>query len=119
MTQSMRLHWYRCEGNTWYPLEKLDLDAVEDEGVYIIWYGEDPKRNCVYVGQGDVADRLGNHLTNPKVLQYKDCGTLYVTWAAVQAEQRGGIERFLAYLLSPRVGKQYPDDSLIQVMLPW
>ena len=79
MAQARRLNWKRCDGNIWCPLERLDLDAVEDVGVYIIWYGGNPKGNCVYVGQGDVADRLAKHLTNSKIMQYKDCGTLYVT----------------------------------------
>ena len=113
------LAWKRCDGETWCPLEELDLEAVEDEGVYVIWFGRHPKKNCVYIGQGDVADRLGKHLTNIKIRQYRACGTHYVTWAEAPQEQRGGIERFLAFLLEPRVGAQHPKDLMIPVFLPW
>jgi len=116
------LHWWKCEnknGNlVWCPLEQLNLNTATEEGVYIIWYENEESRRCVYVGQGDVDDRLGKHKKDPDILRHKKLGTLYVTWADIPKSKRNGVERFLADVLEPLEGEQHPNDPHIAVNLP-
>lgn len=103
----MELTWLKCEGDVWYSLTRLNLETVNEHGVYVIWYGGKPS-HVVYVGQGDVADRLKEHRTNPALLRHARKGELHVTWASVPAAQRDGVERYLADKYSPLEGEVHP-----------
>lgn len=72
----------------------------------------------VYVGQGDVAARLGNHRSDSDITNYRDRGTLYTTWAEVSVRNRDGVERYVADKLEPLVGSRHPDVTPIPVNLP-
>lgn len=63
----MELTRLKCEGDVWCSLTRLNLETVNEHGVYVIWHGGKPS-HVVYVGQGDVADRLKEHRTNPSAL---------------------------------------------------
>lgn len=92
----------------------FDIDTAAGFGVYVIWHDGNPGR-IVYVGQGDIKDRLTFHRTNPKVQKYAANGTLRVTWAVISALQVGGVERYLADTLNPLVGEAHPDVTPIAV----
>ncbi|MCP4209742.1 MAG: hypothetical protein GY767_22255 [Shimia sp.] len=94
----------------------VNLANVETQGVYVIWLTGDPSR-AVCVGQGDVKERLSVHRDDPAILNYQSEGSLLVTWAAVPAHQRDGVERYLADQYSPLVGDAFPDAAPIQVNL--
>jgi hypothetical protein len=114
------LNWNKCEGSKWCPLLTVDLQHSNFEGVagvYIIWHGGQ-KPWTVYVGQGDIADRLAEHRRDSRILQYSSLG-LFVTWAKVSSELRPGIESFLAEKLHPREGDAHPVASPISVNFPW
>ena len=116
----MTLSWIKCTGNQWCQLLTVNLshnhfDGLE--GVYIIWHGQ-PNPAVVYVGQGNVRERLMQHRQDPLILAYEDRG-LYVTWAKVDYLQRDGIEKFLAEKWNPKVGKNYPAVTSIPVNSPW
>ena len=114
----MQLHWIKCEGNTWCSLTKVNLSTVTEYGVYIIWHdGEYP--NVVYVGQGDVADRIDTHRGDHKITRHDQKGTLFVTWASVSYSQRDGVERYLADKFSPLEGEHHPVATPIEVNSPW
>ncbi len=67
------LHWVKCQGDAWCSLERLKLDSVNAEGVYLIWHaGEKPR--VVRLGQGNIADRLGVHRADSQILAYKKYG---------------------------------------------
>ena len=115
------LSWNKCEGSAWCPFLTVNLRHPHFqnlEGVYIIWHGgQNPA--TVYVGQGNIADRLAQHRLDPRILQYSSLG-LFVTWASVPAGPlRDGIERYLADKLEPKVGVGYPNVVPIAVALPW
>ena len=119
------LNWNKCEGNVWCSLFSLNLAHPHFhglEGVYIIWHGG-PNPRTVYVGQGNVRERLTAHRSDPQVLQYSVHG-LFATWAAVRANSRSGIERYLADTLDPLVGVSHPrvtpiPVAPIAVTFPW
>ena len=77
----MFLNWMKCQVDVWCKLNHVNLDHEHfngKNGVYIIWHGgTDPK--VVYVGQGNIRDRLKNHRSDRRIQQYKDLD-LYVTW---------------------------------------
>lgn len=116
----MILNWIKCQGNVWCKLHTVNLDHQHFDnlaGVYIIWHGgEQPA--TVRVGQGFIRDRLNAHRQDPVVQQYSNL-TLYVTWASVSADQRDGVERFVAKSTIPKVGDHFPDVEAIKVNLPW
>jgi len=116
----MYLTWNKCVGEQWCPLLSVNLDHSHFdglEGVYIIWHGQ-PNPAVVYVGQGNIRERLTSHRQNPDILAYKDQG-LYVTWAKVEAANRDGIEKSLADTWKPKVGGNYPSVVPIPVNSPW
>lgn len=116
----MQLTWIKCQGDVWCTLSTVNLAHAHFNtmnGVYIVWHGGE-KPATVYVGQGDVRQRLTEHRTNPSIQRYTSLG-LYVTWAAVAQRDRDGVEAFLAMKLRPNEGEQHPNVTPIDVNLPW
>ena len=116
----MDVYWNKCQGNNWCDLLTLNLSHEHFnnmEGVYIIWHGGQNSAT-IRVGQGFIRDRLSVHRTEPEILKYKPYG-LFVTWVRVSANQRDGVERYLAERLNPKVGSRFPDADPIVVNLPW
>lgn len=116
----MYLTWIKCTGEQWCQLLNLNLthshfDGLE--GIYIIWHGQ-PNPAVVYVGQGNIRDRLTQHRQDPAILAYES-QTLHVTWAKVDSVHRDGIERFLAESWKPKVGHNYPLATSLPVNSPW
>jgi len=116
----MILDWEKCESKPCSFLN-LDLSEVEDSGVYVIWSdpaNDDESPYAVYVGQGNVADRIKVHQKDPDILKHGTDGILYVTWANLWVQYRDGVEAFLAQQLSPVEGERHPDVSPVLVNLP-
>jgi hypothetical protein len=116
----MNLQWIKCEGDQWCNFLKLNLEHshfIGLGGVYIIWHGGQDART-VYVGKGQIAERLAAHRQEKEILEYSSLG-LFVTWAKVDAAYREGIELFLSQRLNPKVGHRYPSVQPISVNLPW
>lgn len=113
----MQVSWVKCEGDVWCLFDNVDLTDVATEGVYVIWHGgENP--HAVYVGQGDVAERIEDHRTDLKITRHRDKGKLFVTWASVSIFQRDGVERYLANELFPLEGEHHPQATPLAVNLP-
>lgn len=116
----MQLNWVKCQGNVWCKLNFVNLDHSHFDnknGVYVIWHGgKNPA--VVYVGQGNIRDRLTTHRGDEKIQQY-DSLDLYVTWAMVPPEYRNGVEAFLAATWTPKVGSRHPQATAIEVNSPW
>jgi hypothetical protein len=119
------VRWITCKGDggqgtQWCPLETVDLESIGViAGVYIIWHEGNPSR-VVRVGQGaPIKDRLGAHRLDREITAYGQIGKLRVTWAAVPASQRDGVERYLADKWKPLVGDAFPNAVPIAVNSPW
>jgi len=115
----LQLAWGKCRTGNWCQLNTVDLshDAFNGGGVYIIWHGGEEAR-VVYVGQGVLRDRLSDHRDDARIQAYAHL-TLYATWAAVQADQRDGVEAYLSQECAPLVGERRPAATPISVNLPW
>jgi hypothetical protein len=118
----LQLGWGKCRGGGWCGLNSVNLshEALDVKGVYVIWCGatKNERAAVVYVGQGAVKERLAAHRDDARIQQYAD-RTLYVTWAAVDAARRDGVESYLSSTYSPLVGERRPDATPISVNLPW
>ena len=116
----MQLNWTKCQGNVWCKLNSVNLEHEHFnnmQGVYIIWHGG-TKPWPVYIGQGNIKDRIAEHRKNPEIQQYANLD-LYVTWATVHENHRNGVEAYLADAWKPKVGKLHPSASPIAVNSPW
>jgi len=114
------LKWLTCgQDGHWCSLENLDLATVTESGVYVIWHTGNPGR-VVYIGQGaPISGRIGSHRNDTRILACKKHGDLRVTWASVPANQRDGVERYLADKWNPLVGDAHPSAVPIAVNSPW
>lgn len=115
----LTLQWAQKVGGGWCRFHHVDLDTVIGEsGVYIIWHAGNPSR-VVYVGQGNVRDRIERHRKRDDICAYARLGELYVTWAAVPPFQLDGVERHLADAWRPLVGDAHPAAAPVAVNSPW
>ena len=120
----MQLSWVRCQDEAWCRLDSVDLTHEHfnnGHGVYIIWVGEEEPKVVVYVGQGNIKERLAVHRKNPEIFLYGDIldTDLYVTWATVAQQDCDAVEAYLADKWHPKVGERYPQTPHIQVNSPW
>ena len=116
----MKIKWRKCVGDVWCKLNYVRLDHQHFNnmaGVYMIWHGG-ANPQVVYVGQGDIRDRLRHHRNDQEVQNYKD-EDLYVTWAKVEECDRDGVEAYLSEHWQPLVGSRHPKASPIEVNSPW
>ena len=117
-----QVFWVQCKspvlGTVWCELLNLNQSSINSHGVYIIWVdvgGVAP----LYVGSGNIRERLGEHRHDKKILGYDRQGTLYATWAEVEFPVSERTERYLAETLDPLVGKEWPEALPMEVNLPW
>lgn len=126
-SSALQLSWaqrktaHPITGSRWYSLRWLKTSSLgEIRGVYIIWKakaGSDGR--AVYVGQGDIANRLSAHQSRSDIKAHQSGGhRLFVTWAKVSESQMDGVERYLANTLKPLIGEKHPDVESIRVTLP-
>ena len=121
MREEMYLNWIKCgDSNRWCSFQTVNLahsHFIGLGGVYIIWSGGQSPRT-IYVGQGQIADRLQAHRSDPSILQYSSLG-LFVTWAKVDSQSQNGVELFLGQKLNPKESVNFPQATPISVNLPW
>ncbi len=116
----MQLNWTKCQGNVWCKLNSVNLEHEHFNnmhGVYIIWHGG-TNPAVVYVGQGNIKDRIIEHRKDSAIQEY-DYLDLYITWATVHVHYRNGVETYLADTWKPKVGVLHPKVSPIAVNSPW
>ena len=105
----MQVPWIKC-GVQWCPLETVVLDDVNTEGVYIIWHNISAK--VIYVGQGNIRERLLAHRRDSKILAHRGDGLLLVTWTPIpDLQDRLGIERFLTRKYTPLNSSQFSFET--------
>lgn len=116
----MQLMWVKCQSDVWCALNLVNLNHehfYNKRGVYIIWHGG-PDPRVVYVGQGNIKERIEAHRIDPEIQQYANLN-LYVTWATVSEEGLDGVEGYLADVWKPLVGKNHPTSNFVNVNSPW
>lgn len=116
----MDIDWYKCQGDIWCELYKLDLNHKYLSGlagVFIIWSGK-TERTVLRVGYGDIAKELQKYSKDITIHAFQHHG-VYATWAEVSMMKRKNVCSFLSKKLAPKFNDNVPDASPQEVELPW
>ncbi len=107
--------WVKCEDKKtkavqWCDFWELDLDSVGNVlGVYIVW-GDSVVPYVIYVGKGEIAERIEKHRRKKDFIRCKDDGEkMFVTWQEFPDKELRGREKYLANLLQPEIGERHPE----------
>lgn len=116
--------WGTCDGRGWCLLLTTNWSSLDHDGVYVIWTAATAQmspRRAVYVGQGNIRERLNAHADSAEILGFGSVQTpILATWASSpNPEWRNRVERYLADFYRPFVGKQWPPDQPLQVNVPF
>ena len=119
------VRWADYFGTEWWRLRWVSSKAVGSRvmGVYIVWLPACGERlgRVLYVGQGQILDRLQWHRRQDSAVvaaAAEGARDLLVTWAEVKPKDLNGVERYVAMVFRPTVGKEWPDAFPIKVNLP-
>ena len=115
----MEIDWYKCKGDIWCDLNRLDLDheyLSGLKGVYIIWCGTGDK-SVVKIGKGLIPEELRSSREDLAVQAFAKLG-LFVSWAEVGAVKRDSVEAYLSIELKPKISKPIRKTGT-KVNLPW
>ena len=112
----MAVNWVKCQGAVWCRFLDVDPKSIGNvSGVYIIWQAGGEVSRAVYVGQGNIAERLSDHRRDGRIIAYQ---SLLVTWAALPQNLLDGAERYLARVYRPLVGERVPNAPEVIVNHP-
>ncbi len=118
----------------WYPSKHLNWNWVSPfgkyyklydkpliltpSGIYVIWRGNMFSQNTIYVGEGDIENRLSFQRTILR--EVYNIRSLNVAWALELDEPtRHGIENYLHDKLNPELSQQSSNEIPIAVNIPW
>jgi len=116
--------WSRSASGLFRRFAKLDPEAEGLEGkggVFVIWHGGLRPR-WVYAGSsGDMAKALHEVAADDDVMAYEVNGGLFVSWAFIKEEFRGGVVKYLNEAMDPLVENSAAaalEDDPIAVIFP-
>jgi hypothetical protein len=125
---SIRLTWERpMFRGEWHDLHFTDIAQTIAEGargVYVLFYvnRESKLPVAVAVGTGVLQQRILGHRDDPQIGNLKSNawgGRFYFTWAEVEEEKFGGVEKYLVDRLDPQIASIDVAVRPIRVNLPW
>jgi hypothetical protein len=101
---SLQLHWAKCAGTEWCLLDKVDLTAVNDFGVFVVWRPGDSTRApaVLYVGNGSLRHEIAECRRDPVLAAAEG---LRITWAEVDPRDVAGVAVYLYQQLRPLWGE--------------
>ena len=120
------VNWVKNNNNNeWYDFLKLDYNAnyfSNKKGVYVIWYTSPSVAKVIRLGQGNIGERLREHIDNPEIRKYSRLGTLKVSWIVVGENQLtdsdlDGVEYFLSTKYTPIIGERFPETTPVVINL--
>jgi hypothetical protein len=117
----MTLEWFKCKGNQWCNLFKLDLNheyLQGSEGVFVIWTGAGNNTKFLSVGYGNIGAHLKSNKAELAIQAFQHIG-VYVSWAEAPESKQPGISLFLTKALNPAIISSVPKAMAIKVNLPW
>jgi hypothetical protein len=85
-------------------------------GVYCIFQRTSRKYRTVWIGQGNIRNRLAVHAREPNISARP---YLLVTWAETDPSWTDGIEAYLIDALHPLEGEAAPSAEPVEVNLPY
>lgn len=113
------VNWVKNQNNgQYFDFLKLDLSSsyfIGKVGVYVIWYVTPTGGKAIYIGQGNIGERLKNHRENWRITQYSRNGQLKVTWAIISQEYLDRVESGLFKDYAPLEVERTPEADPIPV----
>lgn len=116
----MKAKWFRCKGNVWCDLFKLDLknEYVKTiEGVFVLWTGDVPKK-VLKIGSGNISRELLKLRNDFSIRAFQHLG-VKVSWAHISPIQRNGALVYLYNELIPSMQTDIPKGVPMQINFPW
>ncbi len=116
------IDWYRCKGNVWCQLNRVDqhhknLEGVE--GIYIVWYGFIEDKNIVKIGSGNITNKITELQKDIAIQAFNNFG-LFITWAEAPKGKFNSIVAFLNQTLKPKIPEASPKVlTVAKVNYPW
>ena len=102
-----------CPWSKWFELNTTNWKdwTGSKKGVYRIDTGS-PNSITVYVGEGDIGERLNDHLDDVRIQAYKE-HNLYAKYAFISNNfNRKGAEAYLQRTLQPVVGNRSDHEEV-------
>jgi hypothetical protein len=116
----MEVDWYKCQGNIWCELNKIDADhkyLKGVDGIMIIWSGKE--RSILKVSKGKISMLIKQNKTDIAIQAFAHLG-VYVTWTDdVPMLKKNNVYSFLVGKLKPKFVDEEATKSPVEVNLPW
>lgn len=115
----MTVDWFKCKGDVWCDLFKLDLShSLLDVGGVFIIFGGNGTDDIIFVGHGNVKTELNRLSKDPAIAAFQSHGC-FVTWAKVSMLTQSGVEFYLINKLKPKLNTKTSKSIPVSVNLPW
>jgi hypothetical protein len=101
----VQLEWFKGPGGEWPSFQVVDVDRLDERGVFVIWRNGSSSRmsSVLYVGRGTIRHELSRCQRDPVFREARD---LYVTWAKVDdLDLLDSIAAYLYQKLRPLWGE--------------
>jgi len=89
--------------------------SVYLSGVYVIYHQSNDNPVILYVGEGNIKERIDYHRTQT---DFGDVYPISVFWAKTYGYEQYGIERYLFNKLNPTITQRVSDTKPIPVNIP-
>ncbi|MDX9861683.1 MAG: hypothetical protein RBS99_12280 [Rhodospirillales bacterium] len=116
--------WSRSASGLFRRFAKVDPEAeglTDKGGVFVIWHGG-LRPQWVYAGYSkDLAAALHDVADDDDIMHFEVNGGLFVSWAFIKEEFRGGVVRYLNEAMDPLVANPAAaglEDTPIPVIFP-
>jgi hypothetical protein len=116
----MEVDWYKCQGNIWCELNKIDADHKYLKGVdglMIIWSGKE--KSILKVSKGKISNMIKENKADIAIQAFAHLG-LFVTWTDdVPMLKKASVYNFLVNKLNPKFMEVEAGKSQTEINLPW
>ena len=109
------LDWKKCDNGVWCDFMRMNLNSITIRGIYWIWcdgeynFNDEFLTNTVYIGQGNISERIFKHRRDSDITEYSERGRLLVTWAHVIDHHMDAVEGFFCNSYKPLAVERCPD----------
>jgi hypothetical protein len=113
----LQLQWMKGAGADWCLLEEVDVAAVDDHGVFVVWRPGDIARApaVLYVGRGPLRQKIEDCRRDPIM---GGSPGLRITWARVDPRDVDAVAAYLYQQLRPLWGEVLREEAPQPVNLP-
>ncbi len=117
----IEVYWYKCKGNIWCELNKIDYKHKNLNGIsgaYVLWY-DMQTRVIIKVGYGIISEEIEkdiNDLAIQAFAKYKP----KITWCELFDDEIAPAINYLIMKLNPKIKPNtIPNGKPEEINLPW